>query len=256
MSGPHRGRTVVGRGRRDGRSTVIEDWLPAAADWALALVGSPWLFVVLYVFVTIDGFFPPVPSESVVIALASLAAAAGEPALWLVILVASAGAFTGDLIAYSIGTRIPVRSMVFMQGERQQRTLAWAERALDRRGASFILAARYVPIGRVAVNMTAGAIGFPRRTFAGLAAIAAVMWSLYSVALGTVAGVWLGHNPLLAMVVGVVVGVGLGFAIDPVVRWFVDRRAGRAARVEDAGEVVAEGIPDLDGTETVGGADG
>ena len=32
--------------------------------WALALVGSPWIFVVLYLFATIDGFFPPIPSES------------------------------------------------------------------------------------------------------------------------------------------------------------------------------------------------
>ena len=199
------------------------------SDWLLALVGSPWLYVALYAFVTIDGFFPPIPSESVVIALASLAVSAGEPPIWFVIAVASAGAFTGDLIAFLIGTKIPVRSMVFMQGRRQQRTLAWAERALDRRGATFILAARYVPIGRVAVNMTAGAVGFPRRKFVGLAAIAAVMWSLYSVALGTVAGVWLGHNPLLAMVVGVVVGVLLGFAIDPIVRWFVDRRDARRA---------------------------
>lgn len=202
--------------------------LPAAADWVLALVGSPWLYVALYAFVTIDGFFPPIPSESVVIALASLAVSAGEPPIWFVIAVASAGAFTGDLIAYTIGTKIPVRSMVFMQGRRQRRTLAWAERALDRRGATFILAARYVPIGRVAVNMTAGAVGFPRRKFVGIAAIAAVMWSLYSVALGTVAGVWLGDNPVLAMVVGVVAGVALGFAIDPAVRWVIDRRAARS----------------------------
>lgn len=219
-------------------------------DWVLALVGSPWLFVVLYAFVTIDGFFPPIPSESVVIALASLAVAAGEPAVWTVVLVSAAGAFTGDLIAYWIGTKIPVRSMVFMQGRRQQATLAWAERALDRRGATFILAARYVPIGRVAVNMTAGAVDFPRRKFVALAAVAATMWSQYSVALGTVAGVWLGHNPLLAMVVGVVVGVALGFAVDPIVRWFVDRRDARQGGVQVPGvvqgsdaEATADGAP-------------
>ena len=57
---------------------MFDDWL-AASDWVLALVGSPWLFLVLYLFVTIDGFFPPIPSESVVIALATLATAAGEP---------------------------------------------------------------------------------------------------------------------------------------------------------------------------------
>ena len=74
------------------------------------------------------------------------------------------------------------------------------------------------------------------------------MWSLYSVALRTVAGVWLGHNPLLAMVVGVVVGVALGFAIDPVVRWFVDRREARQGADQGAdpvleGEAAAGGAP-------------
>ena len=47
--------------------------------WALALVGSPWIFVVLYLFATIDGFFPPIPSESVVIALAAVSMAEGTP---------------------------------------------------------------------------------------------------------------------------------------------------------------------------------
>ena len=58
--------------------------------WALALAGSPWIFVVLYLFATIDGFFPPIPSESVVIALAALAISSGQPNIWLVMLVAAA----------------------------------------------------------------------------------------------------------------------------------------------------------------------
>ena len=56
--------------------------------------------------------------------------------------------------------------------------------ALDRRGASFIIAARYIPIGRVAVNMSAGALGYPRRRFVGLTAVAAVMWASYSAVIG------------------------------------------------------------------------
>ena len=46
--------------------------------WALALVGSPWIFVVLYLFATIDGFFPPIPSESIVIALSAVAMSRGH----------------------------------------------------------------------------------------------------------------------------------------------------------------------------------
>lgn len=198
-------------------------------DWVIALVGSPWVFVGLYVFATIDGIFPPVPSESVVIALATLAVSTGEPNFWILGAVAAAGAFTGDQLAYTIGRRIPARDLRFMQGARAQATLDWAERALRERGAAFVIGARYIPIGRVAVNMTAGAVGFSRVRFTVLAAIAAVTWSIYSVSLGIGAGRWLGDNTALAVVVGVVGGVLIGVVVDAVMRRLMRGRRGRPA---------------------------
>ncbi len=195
-------------------------------DWALALVGTPWVFLAVYLFATIDGFFPPIPSESVIIALAALFAATGSVDFWILGACAAAGAFSGDQIAYSIGRRIPVRRMRIMQSARAQKSIDWAERALRQRGASFIIAARYIPIGRVAVNMTAGTTGYPRVRFTGLAVIAAISWSVYSVMLGIGAGVWLGDHPLLAVAVGVMGGLILGVVVDQVLAWF-GRRRGR-----------------------------
>lgn len=216
------------------------DWVGAIESWMLALAGSPWVFVALYAFATIDGFFPPIPSESVVIALAAASVATGEPNFWVLGAVAAAGAFSGDQLAYSIGRRLPVREMRMMQGARQQRALDWAERALADRGAAFIIAARYVPVGRVAVNMTAGAVGFPRPRFTVLATIAAISWSVYSVMLGIGAGVWLGDHPLLAVVVGVAGGIALGLLIDPVITWFAGRRWGRPSRSDAPAVPVGE----------------
>lgn len=195
-------------------------------DWVLTLAGSPWVFLALYAFAAIDGFFPPIPSETVVIALASLSVSTGQPDLWQVGVVAAAGAFTGDQIAYTIGRRIRVRELAVMRGERQQRVLAWAERALAERGATFIVAARYVPVGRIAVNMTAGAVRFPRRRFTGLVVVAAITWSIYSVLLGVGAGAWLGHNPLLGVAVGVCGGLLIGMALDPLLTRLAARRWG------------------------------
>lgn len=203
------------------------DLLRAVEDWVVALADSPSVFLALYAVATIDGFFPPIPSESVVIALASLSVSTGQPNFWVLGAVAAAGAFTGDQIAYTIGRHVPISRLRVMQGPRAQAALEWAERALAERGATFIIAARYVPIGRVAVNMTAGAVGFSRRRFTVLAAIAAISWSIYSVLLGIGAGVWLGDQPLLALVVGVAGGILLGLAVDPLIRWFVGRRRGR-----------------------------
>lgn len=212
------------------------EWILALEDWVLALTGSPLVFGALFLFCTIDGFFPPIPSESVVIALAALAMSTGDPNLWIVVAVAAAGAFAGDQIAYSIGRRIPVRSLRMLRGPRGQAALDRAERALRERGPAYILAARYIPIGRVAVNMTAGAVGYPRQRFNGIAAIAAVMWAIYSVLLGMSAGVWLQAYPWLAVVVGVALGAVLGLVIDAVMRRVFGRLRGRSGR---ATQVVA-----------------
>ncbi|WP_307844599.1 DedA family protein [Actinotalea solisilvae] len=213
--------------------------LEGLEEWVVAMAATPWVFVALYCFATIDGFFPPIPSESVVIALAATSMASGHPNFWVLGAVAAAGAFTGDQIAYSIGRRVPVRDLRIMRGRRAQQALTWADKALAERGAAFIIAARYVPIGRVAVNMTAGAVGFSRLRFTALAAIAAVTWSIYSVLLGIGAGVWLKEHTLVAVAVGVVGGLLLGLIIDPVISWFVRRRLGRPERraaVDDGGD--------------------
>jgi membrane-associated protein len=39
-------------------------------NWILALAASPLVYVGMYLFAAIDGFFPPIPSESLAIALA------------------------------------------------------------------------------------------------------------------------------------------------------------------------------------------
>lgn len=197
---------------------MLQDWISTVEGWVPVLAESLWVYPALMLFATIDGFFPPVPSESVVIALASLSVAEGSPNIVLIALAAAAGAFVGDQIAYTIGSRVDVHRLRVFRTPRGRKTLAWAEHALAHRGSSFILAARYIPIGRVAVNMTAGALGYPRRRFVGLTALAAVTWAAYGSLVGAGAGIWLADHPVIAVVAGVVVGAALGIAIDWVLR--------------------------------------
>jgi membrane protein DedA with SNARE-associated domain len=192
--------------------------MTAVNDWALALAGTPWVFLAVYAFATIDGFFPPIPSESLIIGLAIVFVQQPSPSFWLLGAAAAAGAFTGR--------RIPIRRLRFMQNARAEKAITWAEHALAHRGASFIIAARYVPVGRVAVNMTAGTTRFQRLRFSWLAAIAAISWSIYSVGLGVGVGVWLKDHPILSLVVGVGVGLLIGVIIDKVMV-AVARRRGR-----------------------------
>ena len=65
--------------------------MPELGDWAVDLAGSPWVFVLLYAVVAVDGVVPPVPSESAVVVLAAMSSAGGAPNPWLLGVVAAAG---------------------------------------------------------------------------------------------------------------------------------------------------------------------
>jgi len=192
--------------------------LEVVTETVLAMAASPWVLLVLLLCATIDGIFPPIPSESVVIALASLSVTGDAPSLWWILPVAAVGAFAGDNLAYLIGSRLPIHKFRLFRTVRGVRALAWAERSLRRRGIVFILAARYVPIGRVAVNMTAGAVAYPYRRFVIASGVAAVMWAGYSALLGISAGALLEEHPVVAVAAGVLVSVAIGYLLDFVVR--------------------------------------
>lgn len=187
-------------------------------DGLVAMTGSPFALLVLLLLCFVDGFFPPVPSETIVISLAAASVSGhGPPVIW-VFLLAAAGAFLGDLTAYVLGARLPLQRIPLFRTRRGAAALEWAGRQVGRRGGSVILAARYIPVGRVAVNITAGSIGYPMRTFTLFAALAAVSWSAFSILIGVGAGALLQENPLVASAIGVVVGILLGGVIDGVIR--------------------------------------
>ena len=64
---------------------IIENVLQSVEAWAVGLAASPWVFVVLVLFVVVDAFFPPVPSETLVIAVAAYAVSTGGPPLWAIV---------------------------------------------------------------------------------------------------------------------------------------------------------------------------
>lgn len=201
-------------------------------DVIVAGAGSPWLYIALFALVAIDGFFPPMPSESVIVALGALAVSTGTPHVALLLLVAAAGAIAGDTVAFSLGRRFGTDRFAWMRRPRVQGVVSAAETRLSRRAASFIVTARFIPIGRVAVNITAGATGFPRRRFVLLSAVAGSLWAVWSVLIGVAAGAWLHDYPALGVVVSVIVALGLGLVIDAVASRLEVRRRRRAPRAQ------------------------
>ncbi|AXE39267.1 DedA family protein [Acidipropionibacterium virtanenii] len=192
---------------------TLAAWMDSINQLIAAHAGEPWVLVALAALCTIDGFFPPVPSESLVVGLAAV----GRPPWWLLVPVATLGAILGDNIAFLIGRRLG-HTRLFTGGRRRIRTVTWARRQLRRRGPLCILVARYIPGGRVIVNAIAGATGFSYRVFLAVDVIAGILWSGYSVAIGTGAASIIGDNHMLAMVLGIVLAVAIGAVLDQILR--------------------------------------
>lgn len=186
-------------------------------DLVLQAVSSPWLYLVMLVVAIVDGFFPPVPSETVLVAAAAVAASTGRPDLVILGVAAATGAAVGDNVAFAIGRRTGTTRFAWMRRPRVAGAFAWAGSALDRRGAGLILGARFIPVGRVAVNLSAGALGYPWRRFAVLSVAAGLCWAAYSIAIGLLAGAWLKDQPLLSAVLGIVLALAIGLVVDRVI---------------------------------------
>ncbi len=199
----------------------------AILDFVHGLMGSPWVYLALFSFAAIDGFFPVVPSESLVIT-AGVFAANGEPLLPLVIVAAAAGAFAGDHIAY-LGGRTAGDRLVTRLKPGSKRRLAFdrAGRVLDDRGGLIIVVCRYIPGARTAITMTAGAVRHPLRSFSFFDGIAAGSWAAYSALIGFLGGAAFENDPLKGLALGLGVALAITATVE-VVRHVHARSACRA----------------------------
>jgi membrane-associated protein len=195
---------------------------------------SSWTYVVIVAVAALDAVLPLVPSEATVIS-AGVLAGAGELSLALVIVAGAAGAFAGDSSAYWLGRRLDrqVAGLAF-RGEKGRRRRAWAERTLEHHGGPVIFGARFVPGGRTATTVTAGAVRMRWLRFAAYAGFAAVAWASYAALLGYLGGRAFEHNPLW----GLLLGFGIAFVTFAAVeagRRLRARRS-RARRDQAAGD--------------------
>lgn len=208
-------------------------------DLLLTIAASPWSLVILAVLLIIDGFFPFVPGETAVVALATLSATGTGAPVWIVLLIAIGASTAGDSIAYWNGRRLGISRWAWMRRPRVAAMFAWARSGLDRRPALFLVSAKFVPVARVAVTMTAGASGLSAARYFPVAALASTVYTVYHVAVAVFSGSLLSSNPLLAALAAVVTVVILGTVIEVIGRALARRRSRRSALIPgipDAGE--------------------
>lgn len=204
-------------------------------DSVLELVSSsPWTYAVILGIAALDAVLPLVPSETAVIS-AGVLAGTGDLQLGLVIAAGAAGAYAGDSSAYLLGRRADERfKRTLFRGDNGARRQAWAERTLERHGGPLIFGARFVPGGRTATTVSAGALRMRWARFAAFAAMAALGWASYAALMGYLGGRAFEDNPLW----GLLVGFGLAALTLLVVE--VARRSRARSRRADVVNAVAE----------------
>ncbi|WP_055045758.1 DedA family protein [Devosia sp. A16] len=202
-------------------------------DYVLGLAASPWIYLIAFGLIAVDGFFPPFPSESVVVALAALSAAGRGPDIGLLLAAAAAGAIAGDNVAYLGGRAIGRGRLLQLRFRPLVRLVGWAEAGLAARPGTLFLAARYVPLGRFGVNLTAGAVEYPFRHFLPWSVAAGASWAAYTVAVGFAAGKWFEAEPLVGMLVAIGVAFALGWLLDLAIGLVRRRRVGAGRRQRD-----------------------
>lgn len=188
--------------------------MDALGQFVLHAAGSPLVLPLVFVFVVIDAIFPPLPSESMVIALAALSVSTGHPRLLPLALATGLGAFLGDNITYEIGRRIGLDRFAWMHRPWFVRIMTKASAALDHRVSSAVLAGRFVPGGRVGVSLVAGASRIRRSVFRPLTLLSSACWTVYLLIIGAVAGHWVRDHPALAALAATGFGLLVGFLID------------------------------------------
>ena len=238
----------------------VIDWLLSLTgqleSWILGFADAWWVHLVVLLFAAFDGFFPSVPSESTIVTLSSLWSTAGSPSIILIGLAAWLGAWAGDNIGYLIGSKIGWERFRFLREGRGRRAVDAADRGLQKRALLFLMTARYIPFGRTAVNLVAGAVHYPHRHFWPRSLLSTFVWAVYSCAIGALAGAWFAHNPPLGITIALVAAMIMALILERMISMLhrvLDRRAERreADRADEA-----EQAPAAEGEQADGGPEG
>src|SRR5690625_3387435 len=138
----------------------------------------------VFLLCLIDVFFPVVPSESLLVALASIYDQGKNINLVNLFFLAWFGAFIGDQVAYWLGRTIGVTRFRWMRTRSVVRAIGGVRQTLHHSGALVVITARHIPGGRVAVNFIAGAARMKLITVVGLDVVAAAIRAASALAVG------------------------------------------------------------------------
>src|SRR5215217_4846579 len=200
---------------------------------AHAVLASSWTdggslgYPVIFGGVLLGSVVPVVPTGAVVGAAAAVAVTTDHLSLPMVLLLATLGAFIGDVITFAVcrfGGPTAVRWV--SRGQHADR-IEEVRDQFRRHGWQIIVVGRLLPAGRIPVLLAAGALAYPWRRLVPAATVAALLWAIAYAALGVLSG-GIFDSPLLATLLATLLILVVGGVLN-----LVGARRRAAARDAD-----------------------
>ena len=196
------------------------------AKW-LEEVPNEWAYLMCLLFVWFDAVIPIFPGETTLSA-ASTIAAGGGLSLAPIMLAGALGAILGDQSLFWIARKSSAKMQPHLDRALDNPKVRTAWDALNRSPGLLIVAGRYVPGMRFAVNASMGLSDMPYRRFLPWSVLSGTLWSVYTCALAYWVSTTLAGFPLASLIIS---GLITSAALAAV--YFVDRRRRRRARTAE-----------------------
>ncbi|MGY1684707.1 DedA family protein [Geodermatophilus sp. SYSU D00867] len=180
-----------------------------ATAWTDGSLGYP----VLFGGVLLGSIVPVVPTGPLVGAAAAFAVTAHELNLVAVLVVATLGAWLGDVTTFAVcrfGGPAAVRWVA--RGQHADRIEEVREQ-FRRHGWQIVVAGRLLPAGRIPVLLAAGALAYPWRRLLPASLLAASLWAVAYALLGVASG-GIFDSPLVATLVATLLVLVVGAVLN------------------------------------------
>ncbi len=180
-------------------SCSLTDYLNAAWFFDWFVNNASYLFV--FIFMMIESSFIPFPSEVVVPPAAYLAVQRGDMNVFIIVLVATAGALAGSLINYVLALLIG-RPIVYAFADSRighaclidRQKVEKAEKYFDEHGAVSTFIGRLIPAVRQLISIPAGIARMNIWVFCIFTVLGALLWNAILALLGW----WLAQHVALS----------------------------------------------------------
>jgi membrane protein DedA with SNARE-associated domain len=154
---------------------------------------------VLALLVTLDGPFPVVPSEPLLMTASAVAVGRHDvPMVAGLLLAALIGSVLGDHLLFGAG-----RSSRRLAAPGNAWVARWVRHNVEHRPAVTIVGARFLPGGRLVSTTAAGRYGLEWRRFLPCSLASSALWACYMMGVGLLLGPLTGGDPLRGLLAGV-----------------------------------------------------